>query len=235
MERGTNYDVVWNEIQVNTDFSNNGENTPHRGSIAADKSTPTAQETADQWLQKALERPDANELFVHGSQQQFLSFSQPQLWRGELIFFSRLSDKINLDQFYGDTLYLCKIADAPEFNPATDRQASKMLTRLGGVFARKRSQLEYEDLPHVVPQAVRAGHRRFRVHDERTGEFYQGVADARLATIVEVRTVDWGTHPRRQAKRFPEVAPVALVQAAEQHRGARILRWPTHSGRGRTA
>jgi hypothetical protein len=226
MDRTTNYSIVWNGIQVeaaavNTEGAAGNEAELGRGAI------PTGEEPADHWLQKALERSDADELYVHGSQQQFLSFNQPQLWRGELIFFSRLSDKMNLDQFFGDTLYLCTIADAPKFDPATDPQASKTLTRLSGMFARKRTRLEFEDLPHLVPQAVRGGHRRFSVHNRRTCEFYEAIADARLATIVDVGTVNWGTRPRRRPEQSPEVAPAAPAQIVENHRGARILTWPT--------
>lgn len=178
-----------------------------------------ATETPQEWLDKALARPDAQDLYLHGSKLDvFDKFRQPNISQGQLLFFSKLTPNLNLDDYFGDNLYLCKIAPGKLFDPATDPEAQKLLTRLlgkesGGLFGKKRTVLRYEDAPNVILPLAELGYNRFRVLYERRQRMYDAVADANLVQIVDTRAVDWKSE---NAEPKPKAELISMPEAPDQ-------------------
>jgi hypothetical protein len=160
-----------------------------------------------EWIYRAYSRLDLPELYLHGSNARFDAFKQPNLNYGQLIFFSKLSEHPEYEtqplqaEYYGPNLYLVKIAPGKVFSPYPvpegepdphgQRQALAILAQSLPPSGWDREQklrwgrLDYQDLHHVVPLAVRYGYKIFRVLEVSMGKESYGVTDPALITIVD--------------------------------------------------
>jgi hypothetical protein len=164
------------------------------------------------WLDTVLARPDADSLYLHGSQMMFHEFRKPDYDRGQLVFFTKVAKGMNLSEYFGANLYLCKLGEGTRFDPETDPAASKVLTKLlgkapGGLFGKKRIVLTYDELPLVVPHLHQLGYDRFKVYYPARNKAYDAVSDTGLIQIVETRPVDWEDENQKYAPKAPEKTP----------------------------
>jgi hypothetical protein len=133
--------------------------------------------TVEPWLKQAMQRPDAKQLYLHGSQKRFEVFNQPTTAYGHLIFGTKLidewrHDKILQAEYYGGYLYLVKFHFKNLFNPYSDPVAKRILTDAlthsdvwDAEHKIKYGRVDYEDLHLIVPPAVAAGYDAFRVYE----------------------------------------------------------------------
>ena len=155
------------------------------------------------WLKAAYDRPDAKDLYLHGSDMAFERFHQPKLEYGHLIFFSKLvdwnesNDRVLQAEYYGHHLYLAKLHNRHAFNPLNDPKAhaifDEALTNdIKGVqwkqwdYETKMQwgRLDYQDLHLVVPQAVAAGYNFFTVYEVSMRGNSYAVTDPAMVEIV---------------------------------------------------
>lgn len=149
------------------------------------------------WLSKARARPDADELYLHGSRESFEEFRQPNLAHGRLIFFSKLINENRWPEetlqaeYYGPKLYLAKLARGKLFSPYRDPESRAIMEKALplNVWDReekiKWGRLDYLDLYHVVPLAVAAGFTRFRVYEVSIRGDSHAVTDPKMVTIID--------------------------------------------------
>jgi uncharacterized DUF497 family protein len=211
--------VAFHSNQIKAVKGNSGTFDPENKSVYARQSRLLGPKNADNarrdkdpqaaaWIEAARKRPDAEELFVHGSRKLFSQFTQPNLSIGQLIFFSKLTDPrfsrgVLQAEYYGDNLYLCKLAPGTPFNPNRDPEAKKILIEaLGceykyvpgeptkGVWDFKNKvewgRLDYQDTYLVVPPAVEAGYNRFRVYEMSVRTDSHAVTNPDMVEIVDV-------------------------------------------------
>lgn len=155
-----------------------------------------------EWLNMAYERPDAEELYLHGSDHSFERFRQPNLGYGHLIFFSKLIEPNEFRsatkqaEYYGDHLYLAKLHNRKAFNPYRDPHARRifadaLVEDIDGSkvwdYERKIEwgRLDYQDLYLVVPPAVAAGYNFFTVYEIAMRGNSYAVTDPNMVEIVD--------------------------------------------------
>lgn len=160
-----------------------------------------------EWLDRVYSRDDVNDLYLHGSRNQFETFQQPNLQYGHLIFFSKLSDYSDYRdvpiqaEYYGTNLYLAKIAPAKIFSPYPipsgqpdphqQRDALEIMRQaLPDTTYEKETKLrfgrvDYQDLYKIVPLAVQHGYQIFRVYECSMCRDSYGVADSSLIELVD--------------------------------------------------
>jgi hypothetical protein len=211
--------VAFHSNQIKAVKGNSGTFDPENKSVYAGQSRLLGPKNADNarrdkdpqaaaWIEAARKRPDAEELFVHGSRKLFSQFTQPNLSIGQLIFFSKLTDPrfsrgVLQAEYYGDNLYLCKLAPGTPFNPNQDPEAKKILIEaLGGEYKYvpgeptkgvwdfknkvEWGRLDYQDTYLVVPPAVEAGYNRFRVYEMSVRTDSHAVTNPDMVEIVDV-------------------------------------------------
>jgi hypothetical protein len=151
-----------------------------------------------EWLRRAYARPDAKQLYLHGSRARFSTFNQPDVGYGHLIFFSKLAEHPEFErsplqaEYYGPNLYLATIAAGKVFDPHyVDREDRAIMAQALPADAWDREQklqqgrLDYQDLGYVVPVAMRYGFEIFRVFEIAMGKDSYGVTNPALITIVD--------------------------------------------------
>ena len=149
------------------------------------------------WLDAAYARPDAKELYLHGSDHTFDQFKQPKLEHGHLIFFSKLIDGHHNKarpvqaEYYGHTLYLCKLHGLKPFKPypQIDPQAAAILkdalqTQWDYENKVKMGRLDYQDCYEVIPPAVEAGYNFFTIYEISIHGNSYAVTDPSMIDIV---------------------------------------------------
>lgn len=149
------------------------------------------------WLKSAYARPDANKLYLHGSNQRFEQFRDPA-YVGNLIHFTKLlgenwaAGAPLQAEYYGANLYLVTIHAKKPFRPYSDPQAKAILAdglRRNKVWDYeqkiKYGRLDYQDQHEVVPQAVAAGYDLFRIYECSIQGDSIGVTRGDMITIVD--------------------------------------------------
>ena len=124
-----------------------------------------------EWLQEAMKRPDADELYLHGSQQEQNVFD-PKLktWEHALLHFSKLTDPRSHDtppqaEYFGHKLWLVKLNYKKPFDVRyPDSEAAMMYDKLVPNHYYQH-RLSYEDLHEVVPAALERGYDMFVVFE----------------------------------------------------------------------
>lgn len=149
------------------------------------------------WIDHAMQRPDAAILYVHGSQHSIMTFRQPNVSYGQLIFGTKLVDKwrhneILQAEYYGPNLHLVKFHFKKLFNPYGDPIAKQLMA---DAFAKKDiwdaerklkyGRVDYQDLYEIVPPAMAAGYDAFRVYECAISGDSFGVTDAKQVEIVD--------------------------------------------------
>jgi hypothetical protein len=153
------------------------------------------------WLEAAHARPDAGELYLHGSNRLFDHFNQPDLQIGQLIFSTKLVERYrSLDykrqafqaEYYGRNLYLLKISYQKLFNPhpRTDQQAAAIFAEaIKGQWDYENKvrygRFDYQDAHLVVPPAVAAGYDFFRIYEVAAQYESYGAAYADMIEIAD--------------------------------------------------
>lgn len=151
------------------------------------------------YVQGLLKRPDANLLYVHGSRAVFTRFAKPDVFgKGQLIFFSKLVEpRLGATsplqaEYYGEYLYVCKLAKGKPFDPYNDKLAQGVmagalpLTTYDRERKIKIGRVDYQDLYELAPPAVKAGYNRFEVFEiSMQGVNSHGISDPALITLVQ--------------------------------------------------
>lgn len=132
------------------------------------------------WIEAAYARPDADELFLHGSNNAFDRFKQPNTDWGQLIFATKLTKEYHVPgaalqaEYYGRHLYLLKIGDRKMFSPRNDERAMQIFKdalesnseKIWDIENKiKYGRIDYQDTHIVVPPAVAAGYNFFRIYE----------------------------------------------------------------------
>jgi hypothetical protein len=150
------------------------------------------------YIQSLLKRPDAKELYVHGSREVFTRFRTPDVnGKGQLIFFSQLVEpylgatRPLQAEYYGEYLYVCKLDKGKPFNPYNDPIAKGILagalplTTYDRENKIKWGRVDYQDLYEIAPPAVKAGYNRFSVYEiSMQGVNSVGISDPKLITLI---------------------------------------------------
>ena len=157
-----------------------------------------------EWLAQARARPDASELYVHGSNHDFAQFREPKWEHGGLIFgskiveFNVMPDRALQAEYYGRNLYLVKFHGVKEFRPKRDPKAEAIYLEAMNTqdympdwkaSQIKRSledeMMDYSDTYLFVPPAVAAGYNFFRIYEVAMRGFSWGVAHSNMVEIVD--------------------------------------------------
>lgn len=152
------------------------------------------------WINAALARPDAKELYLHGTNAVFDHFVDPDTSIGRLIFSSKLIEPFSRRgpnealqaEYYGRNLLLLKVRPTKPFNPnpKADPVAHKILADAVAECwdadnKIRYGRFDYQDAHLVVPAAVAAGYDFFRVFEQSImGDSY-GSAYASMIEIVD--------------------------------------------------
>lgn len=154
-------------------------------------------QSAIKWLEDACSRPDATDLFVHGSPFIFDQFREPDTSKGQLIFTSKLVDdrsrrRLPLQaQYYGDHLYLVTIDAKKPFRPLNDATAREIMSQSLSFDVWdyeskiKWGRLDYQDTHLVVPVAVKHGYDLFSIYEVSIQGHSYGCAHSGMLTIVD--------------------------------------------------
>ena len=144
-----------------------------------------------EWLQEALSRPDADDLYLHGSRQVQDVFS-PEDKRHEhaLIHFSKLTDPRFRDipfqaEYYGPKLLLCKLNYNKPFDVRyPNREAARMHREL---VPHEVSQyrLDYGDIYHIIEPALAKGYDIFVVWEVAASTESYAVPDANQVQVID--------------------------------------------------
>ncbi len=170
--------------------------------ITEDQPRRKHDESITKWIAAAKARPDADELYIHGSRHLFSHFTDPDTSIGKLIFASKLTkeshpryqDEAYQAEYYGPYLYLAKIHFKKMFRPYSDPKSKEIMT--AALFHQKDSpvwdfeekikwgRLDYQDLHLVVPPAVAAGYDLFRVYEVSiSGESYGAIKGSMIEIV----------------------------------------------------
>lgn len=146
-------------------------------------------------VQELLKRPDADQLYIHGSNHWFDRFQLPKL---QVIFFSKLveprlgSTRPLQAEYYGRNFYVCKLAAGRPFQPWRDPKAKEILAdalhadKAWDIDEKVRiGRVDYQDLHAIVPPAVKAGYNRFTVYEISMQLNSHAVSDLSLITLVD--------------------------------------------------
>lgn len=164
--------------------------------ILEDRPRRESDPNVEAWIVRAMQRPDAASLYIHGSNQSFDRF-RPPTTHAHLIFGSKLIEqfrhgKILQAEYYGSILYLVKFHFKKLFLPYSDPVAKQIMaeafaaTEVWDAAAKlKQGRLDYQDLHLVVPPAIKAGYDAFRVFEVSImGDSY-GVTRPELVEIID--------------------------------------------------
>jgi 2'-5' RNA ligase len=206
--------------------------TPIKGEVMGKRAKllrHAGEDATTKWLDQVLARPDASSLYLHGSQLVFHEFRKPDYDRGQLVFFTKVAKGMNMSEYFGANLYLCKLGEGTRFDPETDANASKVLTKIlgkapGGLFGKKRIVLTYEELPLVVPHLHQLGYDRFKVFYPARNKAYDAVSDTGLISIVETRPVDWENENQKYTPQAPAAPKQPPTYQPEERRVANLAR-----------
>lgn len=143
-----------------------------------------------EWLQEALSRPDADDLYLHGSRQVQDVFS-PEDKRHEhaLIHFSKLTDPRFQDvpfqaEYYGPKLFLCKLSYTKPFDVRYPRkepaQMHKELVPRGSQY-----KLDYGDIYHIIEPALAKGYDMFVVWEVAARTESYAVPEANQVQVID--------------------------------------------------
>jgi len=149
-----------------------------------------------EWIEAAYARPDADRLYLHGSDHRFERFADPNTDYGHLIHFTKLTGE-NWHrgsplqaEYYGAILYLVTIHARKPFRPLNDPDAKAILAEtLHGAWNYEDKVrwgcFDYQDQYRVIPTAVAAGYDLFRVHECSVGGDSIGITSGGMVTIVD--------------------------------------------------
>jgi len=153
--------------------------------------------TVEAWIDAVMARPDANQLYLHGSNHLFERFADPKNPKaGTLLHFTKLTGENRLPgtilqaEYYGKYLYLVKLHYHKPFRPYVDPVAKDIMkTALIGVWDYdekiKWGRLDYQDQHLVVPIAVTAGYDFFRIYEVSIQGDSCGVPRGDMVEIVD--------------------------------------------------
>jgi hypothetical protein len=148
------------------------------------------------WLDKAYASPNADRLYLHGSNHRFDRFADPNVENGHLIHFTKLT-KENWPpgaalqaEYYGANLYLVTIHARKPFRPLNDPAAKAILQQtLEGAwnsdYKVRWGCFDYQDQYRVIPVAAAAGYDLFRIHECSVQGDSIGVTKGDMITIVD--------------------------------------------------
>jgi GNAT superfamily N-acetyltransferase len=143
-----------------------------------------------EWLQEALSRPDADDLYLHGSSQVQNVFSQEdKRHEHSLLHFSKLTDPRFKDrphhaEYYGPKLFLCKLSYSKPFDVRyPDKEPAQMYQEL--VPRGRKYQLDYGDIYHIIEPALAKGYDMFVVWEVSVNTESYAVPEANQVQVID--------------------------------------------------
>lgn len=129
------------------------------------------------WLNKALSRPDADQLYLHGNRQGDLA-TGPKRYEHQLLYFSKLTDPWFRDrpfqaEYYGDRIYLAKLHYHKFFNVFPEgSEANKIATavinkhRPAYMHGDRVNRVYWTQIQDIIPEALKHGYDFFQVYED---------------------------------------------------------------------
>jgi len=160
-------------------------------SLIEDQAIRTYDSGVIEWIQKALQRPDAIELYLHGSRQEQNVFDpESKTWEHSLLHFSKLTDPRFHDrpsqaEYYGPRLFLAKLKYKKPFDVRfPDSEAAQMLKEL--VPNAVTYRLDYSDIYKIIDPALKRGYDLFVIHEISVGTESYAVPDHKQVQVVDI-------------------------------------------------
>lgn len=128
------------------------------------------------WLNKALKRPDADQLYLHGNRQGDLA-TGPKKYKHQLLYFSKLTDPWFQNQpfqaeYYGDRIDLAKLQYRKFFNvfpedSEANRIATTIINQHRPAYMRNDRvyRIDWQQIQDILPEALKRGYDFFQVYE----------------------------------------------------------------------
>lgn len=165
----------------------------NKSSLIEDQAIRTYDSGVIEWIQEALQRPDADQLYLHGSRQEQDVFDpKSKSHKLALLHFSKLTDpwfaKRNVPyqaEYYGPKLWLVKLNFKKPFDVRyPDSEAAQMQDEL--VPNHSQHRMNYEELYEITGPALERGYDMFVVFERAAGTESYAVPDHKQVQVVDI-------------------------------------------------